>query len=113
RTPCQLAPCDRPLGGLAAGQPLVVVDDENRENEGDLIFPAVASTEQLLAFTARYSSGIICVSLPGDRLEELELPQMVTPNADPKGTAFTVSVDAAVGVSTGIKIGRASCRERV
>jgi len=100
--PIHLDPLDRALDALTAGQPVVVVDDENRENEGDLIFPAVAATEQLLAFTVRYSSGIICVSLPGDRLEELELPQMVTPNADPKGTAFTVSVDAAVGVSTGI-----------
>lgn len=98
----RLDPLEQALAQLAAGHPVVVVDDENRENEGDLIFPAAAATQQLLAFTVRHSSGIICVALPGGRLEELELPQMVTHNADPKGTAFTVSVDAAVGVSTGI-----------
>ena len=97
-----LDPLQRALDALTAGHPVIVVDDESRENEGDLIFPAAAATQQLLAFTVRHSSGIICVALPGDRLEELELPQMVTRNADPKGTAFTVSVDAAVGVSTGI-----------
>lgn len=98
----RLDPLAVALDALAAARPVVVVDDENRENEGDLIFAASAATESLLAFTVRHSSGIICVSLPGGRLDELELPQMVTRNGDPKGTAFTVSVDAKVGVSTGI-----------
>ena len=98
----RLDPLAHALDELAAARPVVVVDDENRENEGDLIFAAAAATESLLAFTVRHSSGIICVALPGSRLEELELPQMVTHNGDPKGTAFTVSVDAKVGVSTGI-----------
>lgn len=87
---------------LAAGRPVLVVDDENRENEGDLIFAAQHATQELLAFTIRYSSGVVCVSMGDERADRLELPPMTAVNQDRKGTAFTVSVDAREGVSTGI-----------
>jgi 3,4-dihydroxy 2-butanone 4-phosphate synthase/GTP cyclohydrolase II len=87
---------------IAAGRPVVVVDDEDRENEGDIIFAAEHATRELLAFTIRYSSGVICVSMDDDRADKLELPPMTAVNQDRKGTAFTVSVDARDGISTGI-----------
>jgi 3,4-dihydroxy 2-butanone 4-phosphate synthase/GTP cyclohydrolase II len=87
---------------IAAGRPVVVVDDEDRENEGDLIFAAEHATQELLAFTIRYSSGVICVSMDEERADKLDLPPMTAVNQDRKGTAFTVSVDAREGVSTGI-----------
>ena len=87
---------------LAAGRPVIVVDDEDRENEGDIIFAAEHATRELLAFTIRYSSGVICVSMDDDRADALQLPPMTAVNQDRKGTAFTVSVDAREGVSTGI-----------
>jgi 3,4-dihydroxy 2-butanone 4-phosphate synthase/GTP cyclohydrolase II len=90
------------LAELKAGKAVVVVDDEGRENEGDLIFPAAAATAELMAFTIRYSSGVICVPLTGERLAELGLPLMTATNEDPLRTAFTISVDAAAGVTTGI-----------
>lgn len=92
----------RVLRDLAAGRPVVVVDDPQRENECDLIFAAEAATPELLAFTVQHTSGLICAPLPPDRVEQLALPQMVPVNEDPKRTAFTVSVDAATGVTTGI-----------
>jgi 3,4-dihydroxy 2-butanone 4-phosphate synthase/GTP cyclohydrolase II len=90
------------IAEIAAGRPVVVVDDEDRENEGDIIFAAVHATEPLLAFTVRYSSGVICVPMDAERADRLELPPMTAVNQDRKGTAFTVSVDARDGVSTGI-----------
>jgi 3,4-dihydroxy 2-butanone 4-phosphate synthase / GTP cyclohydrolase II len=87
---------------IAAGRPVVVVDDEDRENEGDIIFAAEHATQELLAFTVRYSSGVICVSMDDERADKLELPPMTAVNQDRKGTAFTVSVDAREGISTGI-----------
>jgi 3,4-dihydroxy 2-butanone 4-phosphate synthase/GTP cyclohydrolase II len=87
---------------LAAGRPVIVVDDEDREHEGDIIFAAQHATRELLAFTIRYSSGVICVAMDDERADELELPPMTVVNEDRKGTAFTVSVDAREGVSTGI-----------
>ncbi len=87
---------------IAAGRPVVVVDDEDRENEGDIIFAAVHATPALLAFTVRYSSGVICAPMPPERADLLDLPLMTPLNEDYHGTAFTVSVDARTGVSTGI-----------
>jgi 3,4-dihydroxy 2-butanone 4-phosphate synthase/GTP cyclohydrolase II len=87
---------------IAAGRPVVVVDDEDRENEGDIIFAAEHATRELLAFTIRYSSGVICAPMDDERADALELPPMTAVNEDRKGTAFTVSVDAREGVSTGI-----------
>jgi 3,4-dihydroxy 2-butanone 4-phosphate synthase/GTP cyclohydrolase II len=78
------------------------VDDENRENEGDIIFAASAATPELLAFMIRYTSGVICVPLPGRDLDRLQLPLMTTQNTEHMRTAFTVSVDARQGTTTGI-----------
>ncbi|RJN33103.1 3,4-dihydroxy-2-butanone-4-phosphate synthase [Nesterenkonia natronophila] len=90
------------LNHLAAGRPVVVVDDADRENEGDLIFPASAATAELMGFTIRHSSGVICVPMTPERARHLDLPPMVSSNQDPKGTAYTVSCDAGAVESTGI-----------
>ena len=90
------------LAAMAAGKAVVVVDDEDRENEGDIIFAAQFATPQLMGFTIRYSSGVICVPMGAARADELGLAPMVGINQDAKGTAFTVSCDAAQGISTGI-----------
>jgi 3,4-dihydroxy 2-butanone 4-phosphate synthase / GTP cyclohydrolase II len=93
---------DRAIKDMAEGRPVVVVDDENRENEGDIIFAASMVTAELLAFMIRYTSGVICVPMPGRDLDRLQLPLMTTQNTERMRTAFTVSVDARAGVTTGI-----------
>ncbi|WP_431709561.1 3,4-dihydroxy-2-butanone-4-phosphate synthase [Glutamicibacter uratoxydans] len=90
------------LAAMAAGKAVVVVDDEDRENEGDIIFAAEFATPELMGFTIRYSSGVICVPMGAQRADELGLAPMVGINQDAKGTAFTVSCDAKEGISTGI-----------
>ncbi|MET0999164.1 MAG: bifunctional 3,4-dihydroxy-2-butanone-4-phosphate synthase/GTP cyclohydrolase II [Marmoricola sp.] len=90
------------IAAIAAGEAVVVVDDEDRENEGDIIFAASKATPQLMAFTIRHSSGVICVPMPADMLERLEIPLMTPHNKDKLRTAYTISVDARDGVSTGI-----------
>jgi 3,4-dihydroxy 2-butanone 4-phosphate synthase/GTP cyclohydrolase II len=90
------------LVAIAAGQAVVVVDDEDRENEGDIIFAASKATPELMAFTIRHSSGVICVPMPADMLDRLEIPLMTPHNKDKLRTAYTISVDARDGVSTGI-----------
>ncbi|MCO1578782.1 bifunctional 3,4-dihydroxy-2-butanone-4-phosphate synthase/GTP cyclohydrolase II [Crossiella sp. SN42] len=90
------------IADIAAGRPVVVVDDEDRENEGDLIFAAEKATPELIAFTVRYTSGYICVPLPESDCDRLDLPPMYHTNQDARGTAYTVTVDARSGVSTGI-----------
>ena len=87
---------------IRVGGCVIVVDDEDRENEGDLIMAAEHSSASTIGFFVRHTSGVICVATTGERLDELELPQMVPMNTDPKGTAFTVSVDARGRTSTGI-----------
>jgi 3,4-dihydroxy 2-butanone 4-phosphate synthase / GTP cyclohydrolase II len=90
------------LDALRRGEMVIVVDDEQRENEGDLIMAAECATPAALAFMIRYTSGIICVGMPDRRADELGLVAMV-PNAnDPRGTAFTISVDLRNGTSTGV-----------
>lgn len=93
------------IEAVREGKCVVVTDDEGRENEGDLVFAAEKATKDLLAFTIRHTSGVICASLEEKRLEELHLPQMVDNNEDPKLTAFAITVDAKLGVSTGISAG--------
>ena len=93
---------DSALADLKAGRALVVVDDENRENEGDVICAAQFATPDHINFMAVNARGLICLALTGDRLDRLELPLMVTKNTDNNQTAFTVSIDAVHGVSTGI-----------
>ena len=81
---------------------MLVTDDEDRENEGDLIMAAEKATPETIGFIVRYSSGVLCVSVENDRLEELNIPPMVVNNEDPKQTAYTVSVDYKHGITTGI-----------
>ncbi|WP_330179918.1 bifunctional 3,4-dihydroxy-2-butanone-4-phosphate synthase/GTP cyclohydrolase II [Nocardia sp. NBC_01503] len=93
---------ERAVADIAAGKAVVVVDDEGRENEGDLIFAAEKATPELVAFMIRYTSGYICVPLTGEDCDRLGLPPMYAVNQDKHGTAYTVSVDAREGISTGI-----------
>jgi 3,4-dihydroxy 2-butanone 4-phosphate synthase/GTP cyclohydrolase II len=97
-----LDPVEQAIADIAAGRPVVVVDDEDRENEGDLIFAASAATPELMAFMVRYTSGVVCVPMTGPELDRLNLPPMTAINEDRKGTAYAVSVDAKEGVDTGI-----------
>jgi len=92
------------IAAVARGELVVVVDDENRENEGDFIMAGDLATPETMATIVRYSSGVICLAMEGKRMDELQLPPMVVNNEDPKGTAFTVTVDAAAkhGITTGI-----------
>jgi 3,4-dihydroxy 2-butanone 4-phosphate synthase/GTP cyclohydrolase II len=93
---------ERAIGDIAAGKAVVVVDDEDRENEGDIIFAASKATPELMAFTIRHSSGVICVPMPAEILDRLEIPLMTPHNHDRMRTQFTISVDARDGVTTGI-----------
>jgi 3,4-dihydroxy 2-butanone 4-phosphate synthase/GTP cyclohydrolase II len=93
---------ERAIKDIAAGRAVVVVDDEDRENEGDLIFAAEHATPELLAFMVRYTSGYVCVPLTESEADRLDLPPMFHTNQDRRGTAYTVTVDAREGVSTGI-----------
>ena len=90
------------IADVAAGRAVVVVDDADRENEGDLVFAAGRATAELTGFMIRHTSGVICVAMEGAELDRLELPPMTVVNQDKKGTAYAVSVDARSGVSTGI-----------
>ena len=87
---------------IRAGRMVVIVDDEDRENEGDLIMAAEHATSEAVAFMIRHTSGIICVPMEESRLAQLDLPQMVQNNADAYRTAFTVSVDYRLGTTTGV-----------
>ena len=87
---------------MRLGHAVVVVDDEDRENEGDLIFAAQRATPELAGFMIRHTSGVICVAMEADELDRLKLPPMTAVNEDRKGTAYAVSVDARDGIDTGI-----------
>jgi 3,4-dihydroxy 2-butanone 4-phosphate synthase / GTP cyclohydrolase II len=93
---------ERALVDLKAGKAVVVIDDEDRENEGDLIFAAEMATPELVSFMVRYTSGYICVALTETECDRLDLPPMHHTNTDNFRTAFTVTVDAKEGVTTGI-----------
>ncbi|HEY0905953.1 MAG TPA: 3,4-dihydroxy-2-butanone-4-phosphate synthase [Methylophilus sp.] len=90
------------IEAIANGEFVIVVDDTERENEGDLIIAAEKMTTEKMAFLVRHSSGLVCVAMQAQRLRALDLPQMVTHNADPFRTAFTVSVDYKYGTTSGI-----------
>lgn len=90
------------IAAVRAGRMVVMVDDEDRENEGDLILPAQFATQETINFMARQACGLICLSLEADQIDRLGLSPMVAKNQDPRGTAFTVSIEAAHGVTTGI-----------
>jgi len=98
----QLDDVARAIADIARGRPVVVIDDADRENEGDIIFAASKATPELLTFMIRYTSGVICVPMPGEMLDRLQLPLMTTQNAERMRTAYTISVDARDGVTTGI-----------
>ena len=87
---------------IRQGRVVIVVDDEDRENEGDLTAAAVKTTPEMINFMARYGRGLICLAMTGERLDELRIPMMVRDNTSKFGTAFTVSIEARHGVTTGI-----------
>jgi 3,4-dihydroxy 2-butanone 4-phosphate synthase/GTP cyclohydrolase II len=95
---------EKAIDAVKRGEFVVVVDDEDRENEGDLIIAADRMTPEKMAFMIRYTSGVICLPMEGMRLDQLQLPLMVsgTENTEGQRTAFTISVDAKQGTSTGI-----------
>ena len=90
------------LANYREGKMVIVTDHEGRENEADLVMAAEFADQEKIAFMIRYTSGVICVALTADRARELQLSQMVANNQDKKSTAFTVSVDYKVGLTTGI-----------
>ena len=98
----RLDPIEDAIHEIRAGRAVVVVDDEDRENEGDLVFAASKATPELVAFTIRYSSGVICVPMEGAELDRLAIPLMTPHNRERMRTAYTISVDARDHVSTGI-----------
>ena len=98
-------PCERvelALQAMRDGKGVLVVDDENRENEGDIIFAAEKMTEAQMAMMIRYCYGIVCLCMPEEKMKQLELPQMVADNTSSYGTAFTITIEAAEGVTTGV-----------
>jgi 3,4-dihydroxy 2-butanone 4-phosphate synthase / GTP cyclohydrolase II len=100
--PAGMSSVDELAAELAAGRMIIILDDEDRENEGDLIMAAEHATPEAVAFMIRYTSGIICVPMEEDRLARLDLPQMVPANSESYRTAFTVSVDYRFGTTTGV-----------
>src|SRR6185436_4341221 len=95
-------PIPEVLEEIRAGRMVVLVDDENRENEGDLCMAAEKATPQAINFMARYGCGLVCLSLTEERTRALDLPMQVAHNTSKFETPFTVSVDAATGITTGI-----------
>lgn len=93
---------EKAIDTLRQGRGILVMDDENRENEGDIIFPADTMTASQMALVIREGTGIVCLSLPDEKLKALALPQMVADNSSSMGTAFTVSIEAKRGVTTGV-----------
>lgn len=93
---------ERALESLREGRGVMVLDDENRENEGDMIFPAETMTVEQMALTIRHGSGIVCLCLTEERRKQLDLPMMVENNTSAFGTGFTVTIEAATGVTTGV-----------
>ena len=100
--PLALSRVEDAIASIAAGRPVIVADDEHRENEGDVILAAELATPEWIAWTVAHSSGFICAPVSVEIADALDLPPMVEHNEDVRGTAYTVTVDAAVGVTTGI-----------
>lgn len=97
-----ISPIEAILAEAASGRPYILVDAEDRENEGDVVIPADAVTPDMIAFMAREARGLICLTITPERAEHLRLAPMVEANRSGMGTAFTVSIEAATGVTTGI-----------
>ncbi len=100
-TPRATAAVQQAVAALAAGRIVVVVDDHDRENEGDLVLAAQSATAEQIAFVVTHTTGIVCAPMPAGRADDLRLPLMTQENGDPHGTAFTVSVDR-IGTGTGV-----------
>ncbi|MGR9183480.1 3,4-dihydroxy-2-butanone-4-phosphate synthase [Rhizobium leguminosarum] len=90
------------ISAIASGQMVVVVDDQNRENEGDIVVAADAVTPEAIAFMMTHARGLVCIAMEGERLDALDIPLMVPNNTESHKTAFTVSVDYLKGTTTGI-----------
>jgi 3,4-dihydroxy 2-butanone 4-phosphate synthase/GTP cyclohydrolase II len=97
-----LADIPAALAALRGGRPVIVADDEGRENEGDIVLAAQTASQEWVAWTVRHSSGFLCAPVTNEIADRLRLPTMVSDNQDPRGTAYTISVDAADRYSTGI-----------
>ncbi|PIJ49484.1 3,4-dihydroxy-2-butanone-4-phosphate synthase [Erwinia sp. OLTSP20] len=93
---------ERAIAALRAGRGVMVLDDENRENEGDMVFAAETMTVEQMALTIRHGSGIVCLVITEERRRQLDLPMMVENNTSAYGTGFTVTIEAARGVTTGV-----------
>src|SRR5450759_1293394 len=100
--PVEISPLEDIVEDMRAGHIVILVDEEDRENEGDLVLAADHVTAKAINFMARFGRGLICLALTRERCERLHLPPMTAHNGDKKGTAFTVSIEAAQGVTTGI-----------
>ncbi len=96
------APIEQAIAEIQAGRMVILVDDESRENEGDLVIAAEHATAETINFMSRFGRGLICLPMIGELIDKLNLPMMTSCNRSPYGTAFTVSIEAAKGVSTGI-----------
>lgn len=107
------ATIEEAIAEIAAGRPVVVVDDEDRENEGDIVIAGEHASPEWMAFMVNHTSGVLCVPMLGEDLDRLDIPMMVLDNQDPKGTAYTVSVDAVEGTSTGISAADRSATVKV
>ena len=108
-TPVKISPVEDIIADMAAGKIVILVDEEDRENEGDLILASDFVTADAINFMARFGRGLICLTLTKERCERLQLPPMTARNGDKKGTAFTVSIEAAEGVTTGISAADRAC----
>jgi len=97
-----LATIEQALETLKAGKMIILMDDEDRENEGDLVMAADYATPEAINFMSRFGCGLICLPMAEELIDTLQLPMMAQNNKSPYGTGFTVSIEAASGVSTGI-----------
>jgi 3,4-dihydroxy 2-butanone 4-phosphate synthase/GTP cyclohydrolase II len=97
-----IAPITEIIAEIRAGRMVVLVDEEDRENEGDLLFAAEYVTPEMINFMIRYARGLVCLTLTEERCRQLGLTHMARDNKSPLGTNFTVSIEAAEGVTTGI-----------
>ena len=107
--PVAISPIEDIVADMRDGRMVILIDEEDRENEGDLVIAAQQVTAEAVNFMARFGRGLICLTLTRERCERLQLPPMALRNGDKKGTAFTVSIEAAEGVSTGISAADRAC----
>jgi 3,4-dihydroxy 2-butanone 4-phosphate synthase/GTP cyclohydrolase II len=105
-------PVEQAIEAVRAGRMIIVVDDENRENEGDLTMAAAKVTPEAINFMVKHGRGLVCAALTPERLDELEIPLEVSDNSSRRETAFCVSIDAKVGTSTGVSASFRCARDR-